>query len=199
MSLQNEDSSMCLSTMEMSSPMSDHRVNFTTVEIQEYPIIPGDNPSVSTGVPLTIDWMPLNKNAYDFEEYEQAVEETRRTCRAEIRVPPSRRMEVLRQLGVSRGEIQEVIKAVNAARKQRQRTNELLGLAPAQFAIERLSSAVKNATVKRSEKRTEKALLESCVSPVRAYSPSSKKSRKRMDSETSESSNPLTETILSVA
>ena len=191
---------MCVSTMEMSptSPMAaktaerTFRVNFNTIEIQEYPIIAGDNPSVSTGVPLTIDWTPLGKNAYDFEEYEQAVEGVRRTCRAEIRIPASRRMEVLRQLGVSRGEIQDIVKEVNMARKQRQRTNELLGLAPAQFALERFSRAVKNVTVNRSLKKSEKTLLETCVSPIvnRTDSPSVLKKLKTIDDD---ESNTLTE------
>ncbi len=109
-------------------------VKFSTVEIQEYPIIPGVNPAVKTGVPLTIDWLPLNKNAYDFEEYEQAVEGVRRNG-GEMRMPPSRRLHVLRQLGVSKEEIKECMKATIVAKKQRQRTNELLGLAPAHFAL----------------------------------------------------------------
>lgn len=197
------EAKMCVSTMEMNStsPMAAEtaertfRVNFNTIEIQEYPIIAGDNPSVSTGVPLTIDWTPLGKNAYDFEEYEQAVEGVRRTCRAEIRIPASRRMEVLRQLGVSRGEIQEAVKEVNLARKQRQRTNELLGLAPAQFAIERFSRAVKNATVNRSLKKSEKTMLETFVSPIanRTDSPSVLKKLRTMDDDEDES-NTLTET-----
>ena len=99
-------------------------VSFTTVEVKEYAIIPGVNPAVSTGVPLTIDWNPLNENKYDLEHYELAVEGARRNI-IEMHMPAKRRKEVLREWGVSKAEIREVIKATNVARKQRQQTNKL--------------------------------------------------------------------------
>ena len=120
------------------------RVNFSTVEIREYPIIPGINPAVTRGVPLTIDWEPLNKNVYHFEEYEKAVEGVRRK-QGEMKMPAKLRTQVLKRLGFSYRHVQECYKAVKKAQKERERTNELLGLRPNDFAIEQFTRAVRNA------------------------------------------------------
>ena len=56
--------------------------------------------------------------------YELAVEGARRKI-CEMHMPAKQRMQVLRELGVSKGEIREVIRVTNVARKQHQRTNKL--------------------------------------------------------------------------
>ena len=92
-----------------------HRVSFSTVEVKEYPIIPGVNPAVSMGVPLTIDWAPLREQAdsYDIDDYEQTNPSRERRGPLELRRLPSRRSELLLMMGVSRSEILEATKMAN--------------------------------------------------------------------------------------
>lgn len=47
-------------------------VNFGRLEFREYPIIMGANPSVSEGVPVTIDWDHFGEYDVDIESYEIA-------------------------------------------------------------------------------------------------------------------------------
>lgn len=46
------------------------RVGFATVEIIEFPIILGDNPSVMTGPPLTISWEPQYRIIVNMDVFE---------------------------------------------------------------------------------------------------------------------------------
>ena len=61
----------CLSKVLISD--SRVKVAFSSVEIKVYPYILGDNPSVSKGSPLTIDWEPMAVQVYDsVDAYETA-------------------------------------------------------------------------------------------------------------------------------
>jgi hypothetical protein len=60
--------SMTASTSSSSSfPKS---VKFDQVFIHEFPLIMGDNPAVSKGAPLTIDWQPIAHDVIDVDIYE---------------------------------------------------------------------------------------------------------------------------------
>jgi hypothetical protein len=45
-------------------------VTFNNVEIRYYPVIIGDNPSVSDGCPVTIDWEPIGISLASLDEFE---------------------------------------------------------------------------------------------------------------------------------
>ena len=46
------------------------RVSFSTVSIRIYDITVGDSPSVSSGIPLTLDWLFLEEVVMSLNEYE---------------------------------------------------------------------------------------------------------------------------------
>jgi hypothetical protein len=52
------------------------RVSFSTVSIRNYDITVGDSPSVSSGIPLTLDWLFVEEAAMSLNEYE-----SNRRCR----------------------------------------------------------------------------------------------------------------------
>ena len=52
------------------------RVSFSTVSIRIYHITVGDSPSVSSGIPLTLDWLFLEEVMMSLNEYE-----SNRRCR----------------------------------------------------------------------------------------------------------------------
>jgi hypothetical protein len=63
-------------TRSMTQPRPQHsssslHIRWSTVEIREYAIILGDNPSVIRGVPLTMDWTPLSSITVELEDYER--------------------------------------------------------------------------------------------------------------------------------
>lgn len=140
-------------------------VAFSTIEIREYPIITGDNPAVTRGVPITIAWIPLpEQQCYDVEDYEKHRPSRNRRSRLEMRRRPSERTALLRSLGASRDEILQGTKAANIARNRRKRTSETIQLARAQEACEMIARAMRNATVRRTRKINERKMLERCRS-----------------------------------
>ena len=50
----------------------ERRVSFTSLEIREYPVVPGDHPLCSSGCPLTLGWEYHSCSALDLEQYESA-------------------------------------------------------------------------------------------------------------------------------
>ena len=58
--------------------MATTRVHFGTIEIIEFPWALGDNPSVSSGAPLTIEWMSQCRTQLDFELFETTRPQRRR-------------------------------------------------------------------------------------------------------------------------
>lgn len=83
--------------------MCARQVRFTTIEIIEFPIILGDNPAVSSGPPLTIDWEPQQRTQFDlnvFEEYRP-----KRRHRKDLPIDPVIREEVLVASGIGLDQI----------------------------------------------------------------------------------------------
>jgi hypothetical protein len=97
-------------------------LRYDSVTIREYAFIPGDNPSVSKGVPLTIDWDYQWEKTFDLDAYEKNKKTPRRQI--EMKIPAEIRSELLRKNGHSWKDIQASIKMANIARRQRTRTIE---------------------------------------------------------------------------
>ena len=49
---------------------SRHHVAFGAVEIREFPIILGDNPAITSGAPISIDWEPQHHQIMNIDIYE---------------------------------------------------------------------------------------------------------------------------------
>jgi hypothetical protein len=101
-------------------------VRFSTLTIREYEIRLGDNVT-SAGAPVTIAWDHVSEAIYSVEEYDNAVEKTRRT-KSQLQMPVTHREELLHGHGYSRKEIREAAKQAAKARNRRRMTNQRMPL-----------------------------------------------------------------------
>lgn len=69
------------------------RVSFDRLHVREYPVILGDHPATTSGLPVTLDWNVSNSYQVEVNKYEQR--STRRRAGLELRMPPSVRREIL--------------------------------------------------------------------------------------------------------
>ena len=134
-------------------------VSFSTVDIRHYPIIPGINPSVPGGVPLTISWDHRDAQHRTINDHEEERGPFRRFGPSLLRIPPSKRTEILRKLGHSRLDIQTATKEATVLRNRRKRTLETLHLAPLEESFDRMKRAILNVTVRKSDKAQEREFL----------------------------------------
>ena len=148
---------------------SGKKVSFSTLEIREYPICVGDNPAVTVGVPITIDWAHDGEFTCSVEEYEEHRSNPRTMI--ELRMPSRCRADMLRRLGFSRQDIMQGTKSANIARNRRKRTIELLRLSLVFETIEMTKRATLNATFRRTTKKKERAFLSTFASGTKGKHP----------------------------
>lgn len=98
---------------------SDKAVRFSSVNVRDYSLCLGDNPSVSRGVPISLDWHYNEQRSVELDSYELDRSDSRRSSREELKLPSLRRIQLLKRLGYSRGEINEQTKEVNIAKQRR--------------------------------------------------------------------------------
>ncbi len=156
-SLDSYSSSLSCSIDSKSSPASvitgsatSNKVTFHQVIIREYPQIPGVNPSVSRGCPLTIGWDHEHQHAYNIDKFE-AVRVRRDSV--QMRMPADYRTRLLRSHGHSWKDIQKCTKEANIARRKRQKTYERLDSQHFDEGVETLVRAFKKTFKNRSHKK----------------------------------------------
>jgi len=105
-----------------SKPTKRNHVGFSTIEVREYSRTLGDNPAVTSGPPVTIEWEynSATRTVIAVDEYESSKPPPR--AKYEIVVPRSVREEWLRGSGFSRMEIAESVKAINREKRKRHQT-----------------------------------------------------------------------------
>mmetsp|Transcript_9491 Transcript_9491/g.17859 ORF Transcript_9491/g.17859 Transcript_9491/m.17859 type:complete len:520 (+) Transcript_9491:5-1564(+) len=116
-------------------------LSYNSVTIREYAFIPGDNPSVSRGVPITIDWEHQWERTFDLDAFEHG-----KTPRhqIEMKIPAEIRSQLLRDNGHSWKDIQASIKMANIARRQRTKTIERLPSEKMDEKLEKMARGMKN-------------------------------------------------------
>ena len=112
------------------------RFGFSTITVREYPRELGDSVTMM-GPPIGLSWEHQDEIVYDLLEYDEAVQDTRRT-QTELKMPSKHRDDILKDMGYSRQDIQDAIKRSNISRNQRKRTVETLKLQPLQEAFEKV-------------------------------------------------------------
>jgi hypothetical protein len=102
-----------MTSMERSS------VKFKSIEIIELAFAIGDNPSVSDGVPLSMEWDALNRTTMGLEFFEQ-----HRPPRSNIvsRLNGETRSQLLQRNGFSSEDIETATENAKKARKKRRKT-----------------------------------------------------------------------------
>jgi hypothetical protein len=76
----------CLKNDDTKPSACPRKVRFGRVVITEFPIILGDNPAVTAGAPVTMDWTPQNESSFSITAYEQCKPKRRRRRRLLISV-----------------------------------------------------------------------------------------------------------------
>ena len=95
-------------------------VSWDTFEIYSHEIILGDNPAVSSGPPVSIDWEAFDQQTLSIDDYEKHRANPR--VRNEMILPRMVREDLLRNAGYSRGELKEVSEEIAVIRRQRSRS-----------------------------------------------------------------------------
>ena len=96
-------------------------VQLETVHIREHERIAGDNPCVSSGVPLSIGWGHVQHDPIPLDHYETAKGPPR--DKIEMMVPASVRKSMLRdEFKISISDMNAAMKGVNITKKQRRHT-----------------------------------------------------------------------------
>ena len=99
-------------------------VAFSTVEISSYPVILGDNPACSVGLPLQLDWTPHTKETYDLENFERSRGSRRRE--GELRIHFLTRQNWIKNSGCcSEDEMLQRRKELVKARHQREQSKRM--------------------------------------------------------------------------
>eukprot|EP00978_Attheya_sp_CCMP212_P003336 scaffold6888_cov48-Attheya_sp.AAC.3 len=139
------------------------KVSFSSVQIKIYPYILGDNPSVSKGSPLTIDWVPMAVQVYDsIDAFETARGgENGRRDQVELLMPEELRESYIRQTDYTPNERRLARKAINICKNHRKTTDAKDDKqSKSDYAIEKSVRAIRNVTWGRSSKQKERQLLE---------------------------------------
>lgn len=140
------------------------KCTFGGVEIREYPIIPGDSPAGYKGPPLTIGWQPVTTvRIAHIDKYEE-VREGHRRSQKELSIDVNQRMEILRNQGFARSEIQKSIKEANVARRQRRETMLTLKYEAAYEKLESIQRKAMNILTFGKKNRATKEYLKKYVS-----------------------------------
>lgn len=131
-------------------------VTFSTISIREFPLVPGDNPSVSRGPPICFAWDFVGENNFDLYDYE-SVRGTRRT-QIQMKIPAQIRSKLLLDNGHRWRDIQSSIKAANISRRQRQQSISRIHADEFDEKMEKLSRGVKKIFKKKKQKKKRQSL-----------------------------------------
>mmetsp|Transcript_21964 Transcript_21964/g.53146 ORF Transcript_21964/g.53146 Transcript_21964/m.53146 type:complete len:181 (+) Transcript_21964:212-754(+) len=93
-------------------------VSFATVQVRNYPIILGDNPSVTAGPPISIGWQFDAAVYYTVDEWE-GERFTSRHAKSKLRVPESVRIEWLCNAGHTIPQIYDIIQHIQEQKYRR--------------------------------------------------------------------------------
>ena len=102
-------------------------VRFSNVTVREYPIILGDNPSVTVGPPVTIDWQPFSEELLDLESHMLMTPLPHRT-NEQMSMPSMYRREILLNAGCSCCDMMKAMDGTNFIKEQRLATIKSLKL-----------------------------------------------------------------------
>lgn len=112
----------------------DSKVSFDAVHIRQYPVMPGDNPCVCDGPPLTIGWKHFAVFSTKVDNYERHREKKRRAT-AQMKIPAYIRKYLLLDQGFTEKAIDEATEKAATIRRGRFRTLESL---PTAFIEEKI-------------------------------------------------------------
>jgi hypothetical protein len=102
-----------------SIPKKSKAVGFSEVRVHTHKTILGDNPSVSQGLPVTMDWDVQESCHFNLDDYEKETEGSRQQ-QWQKRMPAQSRKELLLQHGHSRESFLRVVEEIQEIKGSRQ-------------------------------------------------------------------------------
>lgn len=102
----------------ISSSISDAVVKFSKVSIREYEIVPGCNPSVSEGCPISLGWRHAEEKHLKFHAFEDS-RQSRRRSQNQMRMPKSYRESLLLDFGYTKKDVKKADKDAHKIRTKR--------------------------------------------------------------------------------
>lgn len=131
-----------------STHSSKKQLSFASISIREYPVLIGDNPSVSEGVPLTIGWEHETETDYGLDDYESEHRAEPKPL-SDMKFSPEERTEIAKNLGYSETKIEKIahqVKYSTLTRKKKMvKTLHLRGL---RKSVNRAITRISDATMK---------------------------------------------------
>ncbi|KAL7518740.1 hypothetical protein ACHAWX_003550 [Stephanocyclus meneghinianus] len=134
-------------------------ITFGQVCIREYERVLGDNPSVTSGPPLSIGWRYASQPIQiDVDAFEAGKGFPRSS--SEYLVPKAVREKILREhADASRRDLAHAVRNINRQKQQRRKTVVNLALAPAEEKIEKVKRSVQKVLKARASYTKEEARL----------------------------------------
>eukprot|EP00934_Nitzschia_sp_Nitz4_P006939 Nitzschia sp. Nitz4//scaffold74_size92883//32837//33357//NITZ4_004821-RA/size92883-augustus-gene-0.5-mRNA-1//1//CDS//3329557589//6929//frame0 len=102
---------------------SSKAVAFDSIEILEFPVELGDNPSVHVGPPVQLGWTPDSDTILDLGWYES--HRHRRRARYDLRLSSAKRVDSLLYIGYSHDQLKAVTASIAKVQRQRHRSAQL--------------------------------------------------------------------------
>ena len=149
------------SSSTSTSNSSARSVRFADAHIRKYAVCVGDNPAVSLGVPVSLDWQVVSEETrpvVDALHLEGSFHH--HLTEEELRLPSQEREAMVRNAGFSTEEIRTSVRAVNLVKMEREKTLDTLKNQKGEYRMEKLRKGVWNATVRRRTKKMERAWLQ---------------------------------------
>lgn len=144
-----------------SKSTSQRSVSFASVDIREHPYVLGDNPSVSSGVPLTIDWQSSHSETVPLDIFEDLRKNDRRFVH-ELKIPGDVRWDKAKNSGASSLEITIGIINADKTRNERMQTVNSLNKSRREERTESIRRGLKN--IFTNHKRKENKYIEHALS-----------------------------------
>jgi hypothetical protein len=98
-------------------------ISFGSVSVHTHPVTLGDNPAVSKGIPVTLDWKYVSSQCFDIDEYERMCQGRRKKAQ---KIDSADREAWLREKGYTRECLNRVwreISEIKASRRQSRGTS----------------------------------------------------------------------------
>lgn len=156
--LEFTDTRSCHARINSTPTDKSMRVDFSKIVIREYPVTLGDNPGVSAGPALTIDWEPQDEVQIPLLDYESSRPPRRNYV--EMSIPKDIRMQMLTGSGHTRKEIQVAVKSSNIGRINRRKTVAMLHMSTQHEVYEMVSRGLRNTLTLKKNKKKERRLME---------------------------------------
>lgn len=107
------------SSSSSSSSRTARRIRFGSVSVHSHALTLGDNPSVSNGLPVTLEWKAVDSKAFDMEEYETTCRSPKRRKNCVRKFSTKNRQDILEESGFSRETFEQVAKDIMEIKESR--------------------------------------------------------------------------------